>query len=301
MKDWAVRQCDGIEKDLLKRIRSVYKKAWKACGEDLLKLAKLIAKMQELEAELPKDWTEEQREHWRMGFYAQRSRYETIAKGLADTLNGAGEESAILIQGTMPDYYMINREYTIDSIQSKLDFKASFGHYDRNNIKAILDKKQPPFSRIAYQNLGQDKRLVRKLQDEMMQATILGEGKRELSRRLNRIVNYKYSYQAQRLAQTERTRIQSQARYDTGQEAVDMGIQLTKEWSASGINTRETHRHLDGQILPFEEDFKLIDGDRLKYPGDPSGQAKNIINCYCVLITDVREEARMPKRAEIAK
>ena len=92
---------------------------------------------------------------------------------------------------------------------------------------------------------------------------------------------------AKRIAQTERNRVQSQARYQAGEEAKAKGVNICNEWSARMVNTRETHAALNGQRVMQGEKFHLSDGDELQYPGDPNGRACNVINCYCVMIPHV--------------
>ena len=89
------------------------------------------------------------------------------------------------------------------------------------------------------------------------------------------------------MAQTERTRVQSQARAEALHKAAEMGIITTKEWSARMRNTRDSHAALNGVVIPENKKFRTIWGNELRYPGDPSAPAKEIINCYCVLIPDV--------------
>lgn len=89
------------------------------------------------------------------------------------------------------------------------------------------------------------------------------------------------------MAQTERTRIQSQARAEALHKAAEMGIITTKEWSARMRNTRDSHAALNGVAIPEDEKFRTIWGNELRYPGDPSAPAAEIINCHCVLIPGV--------------
>ena len=89
------------------------------------------------------------------------------------------------------------------------------------------------------------------------------------------------------MAQTERTRIQSQARAEALHKAAEMGIITTKEWSARMRNTRDSHAALNGVVIPENKKFRTIWGNELRYPGDPSAPAKEIINCHCDLIPDV--------------
>lgn len=89
------------------------------------------------------------------------------------------------------------------------------------------------------------------------------------------------------MAQTERTRVQSQARAEALHKAAEMGIITTKEWSARMRNTRDSHAALNGVVIPENKKFRTIWGNELRYPGDPSAPAAEIINCHCVLIPGV--------------
>lgn len=89
------------------------------------------------------------------------------------------------------------------------------------------------------------------------------------------------------MAQTERTRIQSQARAEALHKAAEMGIITTKEWSARMRNTRDSHAALNGVVIPKNKKFRTIWGNELRYPGDPEAPASEVINCHCVLIPGV--------------
>lgn len=56
-----------------------------------------------------------------------------------------------------------------------------------------------------------------------------------------------------------------------------------KEWIAAlqPGRTRPWHLTANGQVVNGHEQF-LVDGEGLRYPGDPMGSARNIINCRCV-------------------
>jgi HK97 family phage portal protein len=56
------------------------------------------------------------------------------------------------------------------------------------------------------------------------------------------------------------------------------------EWlSAQDVDVRDAHQRADGQVRPKGESFS-VGGEKLKYPGDPSGSAENVINCRCTLL-----------------
>lgn len=56
-----------------------------------------------------------------------------------------------------------------------------------------------------------------------------------------------------------------------------------KKWrSAAGSRTRRTHRKANGQIVALDKPFK-VGSSKLMYPGDPAGEAKEIVNCRCTM------------------
>lgn len=56
-----------------------------------------------------------------------------------------------------------------------------------------------------------------------------------------------------------------------------------KKWrSAAGSRTRRTHRKANGQIVTLDKPFK-VGSSKLMYPGDPAGEAKEIVNCRCTM------------------
>ncbi|MEK5162064.1 phage minor head protein [Paenibacillus sp. FSL R5-0527] len=56
-----------------------------------------------------------------------------------------------------------------------------------------------------------------------------------------------------------------------------------KKWrSAGGSRTRKTHKKANGQIKPLDEPFE-VGNSKLMYPGDPAGEAKEIVNCRCTM------------------
>ena len=86
--------------------------------------------------------------------------------------------------------------------------------------------------------------------------------------------------QARRVAQTERTRVQSQARWQAGNEAEQMGLKVYNIWRTRMVRSRESHIALNGKAAMQGERFP---GSVLRYPGDPDGRAEDVINCHCVL------------------
>jgi uncharacterized protein with gpF-like domain len=92
-----------------------------------------------------------------------------------------------------------------------------------------------------------------------------------------------YKWQAMRIARTETTTAMNLA---TNQAGIDSGVAIDKEWISAGDgNERESHAELNGQRVDGNDAFP----NGLMYPGDPSGDASEVINCRCTFL-------QIPKR-----
>lgn len=226
---------------------------------------------------------------WKERFLRELIRQDAVISGIMDELNKAGIDASELIRGSMQEIYKVNREEAAKGISessSASGVNISFTQYDKNQIRVLVEEGQSPFSKLAYENLGKNPVMRRRLQNELAMATVLGESQSKIIDRIRKVTGQTVA-QARRVAQTERTRVQSQARWQTGQEAANMGVHVVNEWSARMVNTRDSHAALDGKKAEQGEPFRTIWGNSLLYPGDPSAPAKEVINCHCVLVPDV--------------
>lgn len=90
---------------------------------------------------------------------------------------------------------------------------------------------------------------------------------------------------AARIARTEAHRIQCKATADAQFRAKEKGADVVKQWDASlDKKTRDSHVQVDGEIRELDERFS----NGLRYPGDPSGGAAEVINCRCALLQRAR-------------
>lgn len=80
-----------------------------------------------------------------------------------------------------------------------------------------------------------------------------------------------------------RTESHAASNASTQMAAKSSGLPMQKEWIASGgERTRTTHLSAHGQKVGMDEPFN-VGGALLMQPGDPSGPAKEVINCRCVV------------------
>ena len=92
-------------------------------------------------------------------------------------------------------------------------------------------------------------------------------------------------FRSARIARTETHSAASFASQEYNKKVSEqIGQTLYKRWvSVSDARTRDSHSRANGQVRAMDEDFE-INGSLMKYPGDPRGGAKNVINCRCVVV-----------------
>ena len=278
--DKALLASDELEKALQKRIESVYGDALKQAVKSCERFLRKIRDVDEGKIKPPSYYdTPEKVLKWRRGFTRELLRRENVVKNIEKAIQQAGVEIEPVMRETVANVYHVNRLYTAELVDQQAGVNLSYSVPTTAQAEIILTDRQPPMSKIAYQNLREAPAIMRRLQNEMTQAVMLGEDQKKLIRRIRSVMGNS-AYCAKRIAQTERNRVQSQARADTIREAAEAGVVMHKRWSTRMVNSRDSHVALNGVEIPEGEKFHTIWGNALAYPGDPDAPAKEVINCF---------------------
>lgn len=282
--DKADAATDRIESQITQRLSDIYSEALKKALSNYRSFLQKVADVDSGKIKPPAVYGDDKAKiaKWREGFLRELIRRENVAKGIADELAKAGAEVGKEIREKMVDVYQINSDH-VHGLVEDAGYDISFATPDRRQLEVITQKNESPFSKIAYRNLGANVPIRQRLQRELGIATANGESQREIISRIRKVTGMSVS-QARRVAQTERTRVQSQARWQAGEEAKALGVEIVNEWSTRMVNSRDTHVALNGKKAPQGERFP---GSVLRFPGDPEGPAHEVINCHCVLVPDV--------------
>ena len=124
---------------------------------------------------------------------------------------------------------------------------------------------------------------VDKLAAAIAEAIKEGEGIAQMTERVNAIYSEYPTYRAEMIARTEATAANNIGFQEGYKQS---GVANAKEWISTGDGrTRDSHIHLDGEVVGVDEKFS----NGLRYPGDPSGSPDEVINCRCVLAPAFRE------------
>lgn len=214
-------------------------------------------------------------------------KYDRLSKLQDKMVNSIIETNKKAIQQvntSLANIYKTNYNYGIDDLAVLLAVsipkkKATINTQQSNNE---VKKDKSPMNEIAIDELKDRDLIKRQLAREFTYGIMKGETPEQLVKRFKHITEVKMS-DVVRIARTQATRIENQARLDAYKVGEDMGYDVIKEWVTVGDDkVREAHRKANGQRVKFHEKF-TVGGEELLCPGDPNGSAGNVINCRCYM------------------
>ena len=283
----AYEVANGLENAAVARLKQIYESALRTALRRQHAFLTQIKAIDEGKIKPPQWYVDRGKEkEWREGYTKELLRKNKVIEGIMEDLNAVGGDAADIIREFTCDVYDVTRKETIRILATEcgeMGVNPSFATFNKKQIGVLVQKKQSPFSKLAYMNLGKNPAVRRRLQNEMAVALRLGESQQKIVKRIQAVTG-QLTWQAKRVAQTERTRVQSQARFEAGAEAAALGVKVYHEWSTRMRNSRDTHIALNGKKAMQGEKFP---GSELRYPGDPNAPASETINCHCVLIPGV--------------
>lgn len=150
-------------------------------------------------------------------------------------------------------------------------------------VKAVLTDSK--VSNGLYAALGVDvKKLKKTITQEIGRGIASSLPYSDIARNISSVSKAPLS-RAKTIARTEGHRIQQTSARDAQYAAKKKGADVVKMWdSALDGRTRPSHARVDGEIRELDEKFS----NGLKYPGDPSGGAAEVVNCRCTANTRAR-------------
>lgn len=290
---------------LEKRIASVYREAWDDLEKTVIdyfeqfierdeKMKKLIGTVQN-----GKEWTERDYEQWRLVQIGRGERFDDLAVKVAERYTKANEVAVAYVNDATPGIYSLNRNYAAYTIERAAG-DVGFTLWDEQTVKRLIVEQpnlMPNYPKDRAVKRGIDLAYGKRQVTASVTSGILqGKSIKGISDDLQDRINTMNRDSAIRTARTAVTGAQNAGRQDSYVAAENMGIELEKEWIATLDNdTRNGHREADGQVVPINEPF-IVGGEKLMYPGDPSGSPWNLYNCRCTMIAKVKDVPSAIKR-----
>lgn len=202
------------------------------------------------------------------------NRLEKLIKNIQDEIASVERLQDFQMKTYLKNAYEINYFYTGYSVDKTLGIKIGFSAVDRKQVQAMIDN---PLLKIA---ITDNKIAVRQeIARTLTQSVVKGEGIRDTAAKLKDRIDTSL-YKAQRIVQTETTKVMSKARTDGMLRVAQTGIEVNKEWVATlDGTTRDSHQALDGKRVGVDEDFK----PGLFAPGEGVDPGE-VINCRCTTV-----------------
>ncbi len=140
-------------------------------------------------------------------------------------------------------------------------------------------------SKGLYTKLGEDvDTLKKKIRAEVSRGISTGKTFAQVAKQLENQTKIGFN-KAVRIARTEGHRVQTTATIHAMEKAKEKGADVLKQWDSTlDAKTRDSHARVDGEIRELNKPFS----NGLMFPGDPNGQAAEVINCRCALLQRAR-------------
>lgn len=289
---WTEQELQRLER----RISRVYREAW----DDLEKtVIDYFERFQERDEQMKnligtvqngKEWTEHDYQQWRLNQIGRGERFDDLAVRVAERYTKANETAIAYVNDDTPSIYSLNRNYAAYTIE-QVAGDVGFTLWDEQTVKRLIVEEpdlMPYYPPEKAVKRGIDLAYGKKQITASVTSSILqGRSIKEIADDLQNRISDMNRTSAVRAARTAVTGAENAGRMDSYVSAERMGIKLRKEWLATLDNrTRHAHAVLDGQKADIDKPFK-VDGQEIRYPGDPTAAGYLVYNCRCTLIADV--------------
>lgn len=273
---------DPLLKKIEKKLKQLYQEAY---NEAAKKIAEVLSKI-----EFSKDMTPQER-------YTLALKYNRFSK-LQEDLTKAYRQTSIdaikMLNGELVNVYDLNYNKTIADLKKlNLDLidpdkLSKFTTIDKDAIKKVLTEEVKPLTKLALDNLKNADFIRSEIETQLLQGIMQGDSIPNIARRI-KAVTEKTLKDAVRIARTETTRVEASARSSVGDKGNKLGFEMLKQWVATADERiRHAHVEADGQIVA-QDDYFIVGGEKLKYPGDVAGSPENVINCRCTIINIIND------------
>lgn len=280
------------EKQTIKELRAVYKKASQDLKENIERLAIRYDETELQSIIYQKNYQEAIKKQIDDGLKLLITKeYDTIDDFLNDSYkNGYIGNIKLLHNQGIPLVLPIDMDEVTKAL--RIDTRLSKRYYKANPLKGRLEENYDLLKTRVRTNISRG--IIQGQSWQQIAVNIASGMNSPMRRALNDSI---------RIVRTEGHRIHQQGFLDAGFKAKDKGADIVKQWDATlDGRTRDEHRLADGQTREWDEDFE-VGGEKMKAPSI-GGSARNVINCRCCLLQrakwalDEEELSELQQRAD---
>ena len=213
----------------------------------------------------------------------ENTHYKQMVDETTTKLANTNQIAVAYINGQMPDIYVTNYNDAFKNLVS--GFKGvSYELVDEHTVRSLINdnKLRLPTKHL---NRKKDKRWnAKQINSSILQGIIQGEPIDKMAERILPIVDNNETASV-RTARTMTTNCENKGRQDRLEEFSKQGLKVYKIWLATDDDrTRDSHREMNGEKVPYDEEFP----NELMYPGDENGDPSEVYNCRCTMTTEIQ-------------
>lgn len=276
-----------------KKIKQIYSEAQSDIEDKIAEFNKKFYAKQAMYQQKLKDGeiTQEQYDQWLRGQVFQSKQWESKKDQIIGVIQNANKEAANILNGGTISVFAENANWSHYQMEHSQGINFGFGLYDAQTVTNLI-KNDPQV--LPKWKINEPKDYIwnaKKVNNSVTQGIIQGEGLDKIAKRLANSLSSNNRNTMLTFARTAMTGAQNAGRYQSQQDAKELGIDIVKVWMATlDKHTRVSHQELDGEEQKVGDKwhpFKFSNGCR--YPGDPQGPPHEVYNCRCTLVSDVKD------------
>lgn len=217
---------------------------------------------------------------WRKDRALHNDRLKALKKALTQDLTAADKMAMAYVNQVPAGVYAEGMNFATYEIEHGAKADTSFTLYNKNTVMELVANEPDLLPQAAFDKAKDTAWNSRHVTSAVTQAVLQGQTVPQLAASIADIAAMDRRA-AMKAARTAITSAHSLGKLKGYERAVDMGIDVKKQWLAAlDSRTRGSHRHLDGEVVKLDAEFS----NGLKYPGDPDGPASEVYNCRCTLV-----------------
>lgn len=283
--DYGDRYTDKKISAVNRELRKTYRTAQAELKKKLADFEKRHAKANKRKKEQLADGKISQQDYkdWLTGQVFIRNQWQANLRQVCQVMQDCNKQAMNIVNTSRFDVFAEN--YNYNAWKAEKSIAVSFNLYNAESVARLIngDPQLLPEWKIDEQK---DYRWnQKKVNNIIRQGIIQGEGIPEITERLCRDLATGNENKMRMFARTALGAAQSAGRQKQMEDAAAMGIEVHKRWIAAHDNrTRDAHRDLDGQEVPYDKPFDSELGE-IMFPKDPTAEPANVFNCRCTMRT----------------
>ena len=282
MPDYGHRYADKKLSEVDRKLKQTYKQAQRELKRKLASFNKRFeAQCKRMRRDvLDGKISKQDYKDWLAGRVFVRQIWKDKINQVNAVLNDHNNQSVKLINKSRLSVFAENYNYMTYIAEGKI--AASFTLYNAEAIAKLLTEEPDLLPKWDIDKKKDYKWNYQKVNNIVTQGIIQGESIPHITERLCEDLCTQNENRMRMFARTAITGAENAGRQEQMNNASAMGIKVRKRWEAThDSRTRDSHRSLDGEEVPYDEEFS----NGLEYPGDPSGDPEEVYNCRCTMVS----------------